>query len=92
MVEARCQSLFNSWLGEAGEIESCEVEPGLREVVMKVAMASCSQHQTWTASETPGRSKSRPCPPLAGIFQEQGCSRARPRVLAVAETQGPGRP
>ena len=46
MVEARCQSLFNSWLGEAGEIESCEVEPGLREVVMKVAMASCSQHQT----------------------------------------------
>ena len=46
MVEAKCQSLVNNWLGEAGEIESCEVEPGLREVVMKVAMASCPQHQT----------------------------------------------
>ena len=46
MVESRCQNLFNSWLGEAGDIESCEVEPGLREVVMKVAMASSRQHQT----------------------------------------------
>jgi len=43
MVEQRCQQLFNSWLGEGGV--ECEVEPGLREVVMKVALASCPQHQ-----------------------------------------------
>ena len=44
MVEQRCQQLFNNWLGDGG-IE-CEVKPGLREVVMKVAMSSCPQHQT----------------------------------------------
>jgi len=44
MVESKCQMLFNSWLGEGGV--ECEVEPGLREVVMKVAMSSCAQHQS----------------------------------------------
>lgn len=44
MVEQRCQQLFNNWLGDIG-IE-CEVEPGLREVVMNVAISSCPQHQT----------------------------------------------
>ena len=44
-VEAKCQQLFNNWLG-AGSLESETVEPGLREVVMKVSMASCPQHHT----------------------------------------------
>jgi len=43
LVEQRCQQLFHSWLGDGGV--ECEVEPGLREVVMKVALASCPQHQ-----------------------------------------------
>ena len=46
MVEQRCQQLFNNWLGDGG-IE-CEVKPGLREVVMKVAMSSCPQHQSFS--------------------------------------------
>ena len=45
MVQQKCQVLFTAWLGGVETVE-CEVEPGLREVVMKVAMASCPQHQT----------------------------------------------
>ena len=36
LVEQRCTALFAAWVGEEG----AEVEPGLREVVMKVAMAA----------------------------------------------------
>ena len=43
-VELKCQQLFNSWLGDSGL--ECEVEPGLREVVMKVSMASSPNHNT----------------------------------------------
>ena len=48
MVQQRCHQLFSSWLGDTGGADTaeCEVEPGLREVVMKVAMSSCPQHQT----------------------------------------------
>jgi len=41
-VEQRCGQLFNSWLLEGGV--ECEVEPGLREVVMKVVLASNPHH------------------------------------------------
>jgi len=47
-VEEKCQSLFNCWMGEDGEGDvQCDIEPGLREVVMKVAMASCNSHQAF---------------------------------------------
>ena len=45
LVEGRCGQLFQAWLGGAGAGGEGEVEPGLREVVMKVALASCPQHQ-----------------------------------------------
>ena len=44
IVEQKCQQLFSSWLGDSGL--ECEVEPGLREVVMKVSMASSPNHNT----------------------------------------------
>jgi len=48
LVEERCGSLFSGWVGE----DACEVEPGLREVVMKVAMASRQPGGGHTAMES----------------------------------------
>jgi len=48
-VEERCAHLFSCWVGGSGAEGHPTIEPGLREVVMKVAMAGSQDHSVFQA-------------------------------------------